>query len=177
MKVASFEAIVRALNEAGVHYLVVGGLAVISHGYGRATYDIDLVTRLTPEAATKAFKALATIDYRPTIPVTPEEFADPTQREAWRREKNMTVLRFWSEGHRESPVDVFIYAPFDFESEYDAAELQEVAPGLIVRIVRLQTLLEMKRVAGRGIDLADIDELNLLHGRPSSYDREKHNGN
>ena len=89
----------------------------------------------------------------------------------------MAVLRFWSDAHRESPVDVFIYAPFDFESEYDAAELQEVAQRTIVRIVRLQTLLEMKREAGRGIDLADIDELNLLHGRHSSYDREKHDGN
>ena len=28
----------------------------------------------------------------------------------------------------------------------------------------------MKRAAGRPLDLADIDELNLLHGRPSSYD-------
>ena len=33
MKLASFEAIVRVLNEAETRYLVVGGLAVAAHGY------------------------------------------------------------------------------------------------------------------------------------------------
>ena len=35
MKVASFEAIVRALNDAKVPFIVVGGIAVNTHGYGR----------------------------------------------------------------------------------------------------------------------------------------------
>jgi hypothetical protein len=35
MEVRSFEAIVRALHAAHVDYLVVGGLAVIAHGYER----------------------------------------------------------------------------------------------------------------------------------------------
>jgi hypothetical protein len=29
----------------------------------------------------------------------------------------------------------------------------------------------MKTQAGRSQDLADVDELNLLHGKKSSYDR------
>jgi hypothetical protein len=33
MEVRSIETIVRALNEAGVQYLIVGGLAVNAHGY------------------------------------------------------------------------------------------------------------------------------------------------
>jgi hypothetical protein len=33
MKVTSFEAVARALNEAGVPFIVVGGLAVIAHGF------------------------------------------------------------------------------------------------------------------------------------------------
>jgi hypothetical protein len=40
-----------------------------------------------------------------------------------------------------------------------------------VRIVSLPTLLQMKKSAGRPKDLADIDELSLLHGLPSSYDK------
>jgi len=43
MNLASLEAIVRALNGAGVRYLVAGGLAVGAHGYPRATMDVDLV--------------------------------------------------------------------------------------------------------------------------------------
>ena len=34
MKVASFEAIVRALNDAKAPFIVVDGIAVNTHGYG-----------------------------------------------------------------------------------------------------------------------------------------------
>lgn len=43
MKLISFEAIVRTLNEAGIRYLVAGGLAVSAHGYLRFTKDADFV--------------------------------------------------------------------------------------------------------------------------------------
>lgn len=82
----------------------------------------------------------------------------------------MKVLNFHSDLHRETPLDVFIQMPFDFDEEYRQSVIYESTPGLPVRVVRLDTLLEMKRSARRGQDMADIDELNLLHGRPSSYD-------
>jgi len=55
MKVASFEAIVHALNQAGVRFIVVGGLAVNAHGYLRFTNDVDLVVRLSRENIIRAF--------------------------------------------------------------------------------------------------------------------------
>jgi len=48
------------------------------------------------------------------VPITAEQFADPALRQQWREEKRMLVLKFWSDAHRETPVDVFIYEPFDF---------------------------------------------------------------
>lgn len=66
---------------------------------------------------------------------------------------------------------MFVTEPFDFAIEYERAIEREVAPGLTVRIVSLETLFAMKRAAKRPKDLADIDELSLLHGLPSSYDR------
>jgi hypothetical protein len=41
--------ICRALNEAKARYLLVGGFAVIAHGAGRFTKDIDLLVDDTPE--------------------------------------------------------------------------------------------------------------------------------
>ena len=41
MEVRSVEAIITALNAAKVQYLIVGGLAVIAHGYERLTRDVD----------------------------------------------------------------------------------------------------------------------------------------
>jgi hypothetical protein len=76
VKLASFEAIVRALSEAGVRYLVAGGLAVNAHGYLRFTKDADFVIELIPDNIKRVFAALETLGYRPLAPVTAEQFAD-----------------------------------------------------------------------------------------------------
>ncbi len=166
MKLASFEALVRALNEADVRFIVVGGLAVNAHGYGRQTWDVDLVIQLQAQAIRSGFRALASLGYRPRVPITAEGFSDPEQRARWIIEKQMRVLNFHSDGHRETPVDVFVTEPFDFDEEYRLALTEEVAAGVPVRILRLPALIELKRQAGRPQDLADIAELRLLHGDP-----------
>jgi hypothetical protein len=81
MEVRSVEAIVRALNGAGVEYLIVGGLAVSAHGYERLTVDVDLVVGLQSENITLALRTLSAAGWRMSIPVTPEEFANPKLRE------------------------------------------------------------------------------------------------
>jgi hypothetical protein len=159
MEIRSVEAIVRALNSAQAQYLVVGGLAVNAHGYVRATRDVDLVLRLDPENCMRGLQALLNIGYRLAVPVSVEEFADAAKRERWRTEKNMMVLKLWSDDHRRTPVDIFIYEPFDFAAEWQRAEVKEVSPGVAARIVSLPALLEMKRIAARPQDLMDITEL------------------
>jgi hypothetical protein len=167
MKLASVEAIARALDAAGVPFIVVGGLAVVAHGYGRQTQHIDIVIRLQPETVRNAFRGLKSLGYRPRVPVTADGFADPKQRARWVDEKGMTVLSFDSERHRETPVDIFVSEPFDFDEEYRLALVEELAEGVPVRILRLHALLRLKRAAGRPQDLADIAELGLLHGEGS----------
>jgi hypothetical protein len=93
------------------------------------------------------------------IPVSPEDFADENLRETWRREKGMVVLKLWSDAHRRTPIDVFIYEPFDFAQEYATARWEEVLGSIKAPVVRYETLLEMKRLAGRPQDLADIADL------------------
>src|SRR5215211_1609162 len=171
MKKADLETVVKALNDAHVEFVVVGGIAVIEHGYGRNTYDVDVVIHLQKDAVMRAFAALEQIGYRPRVPITPEQFADPEVRRRLIEEKRMRVLNFWSDLHRDTPLDIFVFEPFHFVNEYQAAKICEVSPGLPVRVVRLETLLQMKKTAGRLQDLADVDELSLLHGLPSSYDR------
>ena len=95
MEVRSVEAVVKALNDAKVQYLIVGGLAVNAHGYERLTNDVDLVIGLEQDNIRRGLRALMDTGYRIKIPVTPEQFADPLLREAWRREKDMIVLPTW----------------------------------------------------------------------------------
>lgn len=47
-----------ALNRAKVKYVVVGGCAVILHGYYRTTHDIDLIIDPSPESIRKMKEAL-----------------------------------------------------------------------------------------------------------------------
>ena len=164
MKLSTFEEVVRVLDESDVRFILVGGIAVVAHGYGRFTRDLDLVIELEGSVVRRAFDALGSLGYRPLVPVTAEGFADPLQRERWIAEKGMTVLNFQSDLHRETPVDVFVTEPFDFAEEYRAALMVEVAPGRQVHIVRLPTLLRLKDEAGRPQDVADAAELRQLHG-------------
>ncbi len=159
MKKRSVKAVLEALNEAGVRYLVAGGLAVNAHGVLRFTADVDLVVHLVHDNVRKAFEALDTLGYRPIVPVTAEDFSDPDTREGWVREKGMQVLQFYCDEHRETSVDIFAAEPFDFDEEYGRALIKELVGGVEVRFVSLETLIRMKESAGRPQDLADLDEL------------------
>jgi len=48
----------RNLNENGAKYIVVGGMAVIQHGFVRATEDIDLLVDTSPENEDKIRESL-----------------------------------------------------------------------------------------------------------------------
>ena len=162
MEVRSIETIVRALNAAKAQYLIVGGLAVSAHGYDRLTVDVDLVIGLQPQNIKRALHALQSAGWRMSVPVTAEEFASPKLREFWRREKNMIVLKLWSDEHRRTPVDIFVYEPFDFKREFARAKWEPVAGKIRAPVVAYKTLLAMKRRAGRDKDLLDIKALKKL---------------
>jgi protein-disulfide isomerase len=162
MDLQSLESVVRELNAAAVRYLIAGGLAVAAHGYLRFTADVDLVIQLDPDNIVNAFDALARLDYRPTVPVTVQQFSDPSQRQRWVDERGMQVLNLFSDRNRTTPVDVFVTEPFDFQCEYDNSMVAEIAPGLPVRFVSIATLIRMKQVAGRAKDLDDIEHLRMI---------------
>ena len=63
----------------------VGGMAVVAHGYGRMTADIDLVVQLKRDNILKALEALAALGFHPRAPVKAEQFADEETRKRWIR--------------------------------------------------------------------------------------------
>lgn len=46
------------LNSAGARYIVVGGMAIIRHGFGRATMDIDLIVDSSDENFARVKEAM-----------------------------------------------------------------------------------------------------------------------
>jgi Nucleotidyl transferase AbiEii toxin, Type IV TA system len=158
----SIQAIIDALNEAGVRYLVAGGLAVVAHGHVRFTADLDLVLDLEEGNIRRAIRALTGLGYRPRAPVEIEQFADATARAAWVRDKGMTVFSLSSPQHAATEIDLFVEPPLDFERAYASAALMDVAAGTPARFVSLEDLIAMKAKAGRPQDLADIEKLQAL---------------
>ncbi len=142
MKVGSFDVLVQALDKGRVRYLVAGGLAVNAHGYLRFTRGVDLVLQLVPGNIVSAFGALEEIGYRI-------------------RDKSMTVLNFWCDRHRDTPVDVFVTEPFDFDEECGRALVKPLG-SVAVRFVSIPSLIRMKEIAGRPQDKIDIDYLRKL---------------
>ena len=95
-------------------------------------------------------------------PITAAQFSDATQRERWIRDKGMKVLQFWSDVHRETPIDVFVIEPFDFNGEFGQSTTKLLG-AVAVHFVSVPTLIRMKEVAGRAQDKLDIQELRTLY--------------
>ena len=163
MKSASVKAVLAALRDHKVRYLIAGGLAVNAFGFLRYTKDADLVIELVPENIHATFTALAALGYQPNIPITAEQFASPENRERWIREEEMKVLQFWSDQHRQTPIDVLIEVPFDFATEFASAPTKELRGVGPIPIVTVCTLFAMKRAANREQDRIDLENLRLLY--------------
>jgi hypothetical protein len=163
VKASSAKAVFKALDQRRVRYLVAGGIAVNAYGYLRFTKDIDFVIELAPENILQVFAALNTLGYHPNMPITAEQFCDPDNRRRWIEEKDMKVLQFWSDQHQETPVDVLIDVPFNFEAELAVATWKELRDIGAIPVLRLPTLVQLKRSANSEQDRTDLDNLRLLY--------------
>src|SRR5258708_1347372 len=170
MKAKDLADIVQALNSAEARYIIVGGLAVNAYGYLRYTNDVDLVLQLERSNILRGLEALARLGYRSKQPVSADHFADGTRREQWTTEKGMVVFPLWCDPRIETPIDIFVREPFDFEQEWRRVPRQEVAEGVPANFVSLPALFELKRQAGRPQDLADISQIRLVHDLPPKHE-------
>ncbi len=153
--------IFKALADAEVDYVVVGGFAVIMHGHLRATSDLDLVVGLQPDNCAKALSALSGIGLRPRLPVDLADFANPSIREDWVQNRNMLVLQLWDPTNPERSVDVFVREPLDFRAMLTEAVDKEL-DGVPIRIASIRHLIQLKQIAGRPQDLSDIEALRIV---------------
>jgi hypothetical protein len=158
----SLSEIFRALDEADIRYLVVGGVAVVFHGHPRFTADLDLVLDLTPTNASAAIAILKGLDYRPRAPVPAEDFAKAEARARWREEKGLTVFSLWSPSYSGTEVDLFVEEPFDFEEAWSRRLDAVLDDGTTVHVVGIDDLRTLKLATGRPKDLDDIENLDQI---------------
>ncbi len=151
----------KALNEAHVQYVVVGGLATVLHGYARMTADVDLVVNLEPAETEKALKALLATGLKARLPVDPMLFANAETRASWITEKHMLVFSFYDPSNPLRIVDLFVHEPIPFKDLSQRAVTMDI-DGIAVPVCGIPDLIELKRRAARPRDIDDIAHLQEL---------------
>lgn len=147
------QALVKALHDHGVEFVVIGGIAVGAHGYVRGTEDLDLVPDPAPENLTRLTEVLAELDA--TLPTAAGRAFDAA-RDAGviRRGGNVTAMT------RFGGLDVVQRArgvPSYTQLAEDAVPSEVF--GIPVRVCSLSRLRRMKQAQSRAQDLADLENL------------------
>lgn len=157
---ADIELLLTALTDAGVRYVVVGGVAVVLHGYLRATADLDLILGMEQANLDAALRTFGALGFHPRAPVPLNAFGDASERTRWIAEKNLQVFSLWHSKMPGFEVDLFVDSPLPFDDLYSRALRVDIGK-TTVSVAAIDDLIAMKRAAGRPRDVEDIEA--LLH--------------
>ena len=141
-----FQDLIRAFNKCDVDYILVGGYAVILHGYNRSTGDLDLWVDTTVENHAKLEKAFRLFGM-PLFDMTLSKFMQAG---------DYNVFTFGV-----SPVAIDLITNLiglDFAEAYENSSMHEFED-MEVRVVQYADLLTAKRASGRNRDLNDVEQL------------------
>jgi len=139
-----FKRLLSALSLNKVEYLVVGGYAVIYHGYVRTTGDMDIWVALTRENAANVESAIRSLGFNP-----------PGLKAEWFVRKG-AVLRIGQEPLRFDIINDIDGVTFaDCYARRVLANIEDIQ----VNIISLPDLKTNKKASGRNKDLADLDYL------------------
>lgn len=153
-------AIVRALNDQGVEYVVIGAVALAGHGHVRGTTDVDVVPSPRLGNLERLVAALEALGARPWLPPGFPADSAPRRLDAALLDTGRNFAFVTPLGELDVMQDVPGAPPYE-ELRRDAVEA-EVGPGLTVRICSRRHLVAMKAASGRPQDKVDLGEL----GRP-----------
>jgi hypothetical protein len=144
--------LVASLSDHEVDYVIVGGVAVVAHGYLRATRDLDVVPDHDRENLRRLASALRDMDA--TLPLAKRPFDTASDLQHLERRRNMTLDTM------HGGLDVIQRAPgvHGFATLSADAVGTEIL-GVPVRVCSLAHLREMKAAAGRAQDRADLENL------------------
>jgi predicted nucleotidyltransferase len=150
--VTGFGRILRGLNEAGVRYVLIGGIALVRHGVVRATRDVDAVFDPDPENVGRIRSLVE--EWGATRPD-----GSPLPKEDLSSERSIHLAIPAGE------VDLVSerVAGIAFADLLARADVRKV-DGVQAPICSLADLVAMKRAVGRERDLADLADLEAAHG-------------
>lgn len=145
------ELILRVLADLAVDYVLIGGLAVQTHGHVRTTNDADIVPRPDPRNLGALARALVQLDARPLNPGHEHEAVDAAML------PRATIWQFDTVGGGLDVVhEVPGGAPY---KELRARALEVDLGGISILVVGFDDLIRMKLAGARPVDLEDVAAL------------------
>lgn len=133
-----------AFTDAGVEYLVIGAYALAAHGHPRATGDLDLWVRPTPDNAEQVMTALSAFG-APLMEMSREDFETPD-----------TVFQIGVSPRR-----------IDILTTIEGVRFDDAWPGRVeievedvpVSVIGREHFIQNKEALGRPQDRADVERL------------------
>lgn len=159
----AYTPIFQALEESGIRYVVVGGVAVVLHGAFRSTLDLDMVIDPAPDESRRLMELFESLGLVPRLPVEMMDFANPTIRERWAKEKEIQVFTVLDERQPLFAIDLFLEPPIPFEELFARSEVHDHSQCRI-RVASVDDLVRMKLLADRPKDRLDIYKLRTIQG-------------
>jgi hypothetical protein len=145
------ERILRALAKHRVDYVLIGGLAVQTHGHVRTTNDADLIPAPDPANLERLAAALRSLDARVLNPGHQDTSVDA---------KMLPKAAVWQFTTRDGGIDVMHEVPGARPYDELSDRALHVRLGDIdVPVVGLDDLIQMKLARGRPVDVADVAAL------------------
>jgi hypothetical protein len=156
MKIAD---LLTRLADAEIDFVIVGGLAMQMHGYGRQTYDVDIALAMDDRNLEKFVSLASELELRPVIPEKLESLKDAKQLDTWHKDKGMVA--FALRGSGDLILDILIRPVVEF-TKLRANAVRKSLLGRSFRVAGLDDLLLMKQAAARPKDQIDIIALEKL---------------
>jgi hypothetical protein len=136
-RVADPTALLKGLNEAGIEFILVGGLAEVAQGVPVTTFDVDIVHRQTEANVKKLLRFLKSIDaYQRRLD---DKVIEPNERDLRGKGHVLLTTRF-------GPLDVL--AAIEQGRGFDALLEDTIAiefQGRTIRVLTLEAIVALKR--------------------------------
>ena len=152
---SDYRTAIRALAEARVDFIIIGGIAATLHGAARATYDVDVVYARNPGNLQRLVDAFA--NKHPYLRGAPEGLPFRWDAETLARGLNFTLKTDVGD------VDVLgeVTGGGSYEDLLPYSEPVAI-DGHTCRVITLPKLIAVKRAAGRAKDFDALAELEAL---------------
>ena len=153
--------ILKGLADAGVEFIIGGGVACVLHGVERVTMDVDLAVHMQQTNLGRFLNVMTALGLKPRVPIDPQALLDPAFVSMMIEEKHAIVFSFLDPDHPIRHVDIFLTADLAYETLLPDSDWVDLN-GFRVLIINRAKLLAIKRAIqpSRAKDALDIEFLS-----------------